>query len=98
MAQGAWARVKSVIGLRKLGKDSQSPITQSERALSRRDFAGLLLATEGFQDAEIDSWRDLIRKRLKFEEVFAQIGKVLTSDVYGQISGNDASPEPRPEK
>ena len=97
-AKGAWARVKSVIGLRKLGKDSRSPITQSERALSRRDFAGVLAATEGFQDAEIESWRDLIRKRLKFEEVFAQIGKVLMSDVDGQTSGNDASPKLRPEK
>lgn len=98
MAQGAWARVKSVIGLRKLGKDSQSPITQSERALSRRDFAGVLSATEGFQGAEIDSWRDLIRKRMKFDEVFAKIGKALMLEVDGRISGKDASPEPRPKK
>ena len=98
MAQGAWARVKSVIGLRKLGKDSQSPITQSERALSRRDFAGLLLATEGFQDAEIDSWRDLIRKRLKFNEVLARIGRALMPEADGRVSGNEASPEPRPKK
>ena len=95
MAQGAWARVKSVIGLRKLGKDSQSPITQSERALSRRDFAGVLSATEGFQGAEIDSWRDLIRKRMKFDEVFAKIGKALMLEVDGRISGKDASPETR---
>tara|TARA_B100000676_G_scaffold259076_1_gene267869 strand:+ start:2494 stop:3969 length:1476 start_codon:yes stop_codon:yes gene_type:complete len=97
-AQGAWARVKSVIGLRKLGKDSQSPITQSERGLSRRDFAGVLLATEGFQDAAIDSWRDLIRQRLKFEEVLAQIGRSLMPEVDARISGNDAVPELRPEK
>ena len=90
--------MKSVIGLRKLGRDSQSPITQSERGLSRRDFAGVLLATEGFQDAAIDSWRDLIRQRLKFEEVLAQIGRSLMPEVDARISGNDAVPELRPEK
>lgn len=98
MAQGTWARVKSLIGLRKLGKDSRSPLTQTERALVQRDFGAVLVATEGFRDEDVDRWRNQVEQRLKFEDALVRMNQSLMADSGEHTPRNEGASETRSEK
>ena len=83
--EGAWAQVKAVIGLRRIGIYSTSPITLTEQAIEKEKWAKVLELTEGYGRV-VDEWRKKVDLRLRLESSLSSLQKVI----FSEYSGNSA--------
>ena len=85
--EGAWAQVKAVIGLRRVGIYSTSPITLTEQAIEKENWAKVPELTEGY-GIVVDEWRKNVDLRLRLESSLDSLQKVI----FSNHSGNPALP------
>ena len=67
-----WRQVKTTIGLRRIGGDSGSPVTQTENAVLLGDWNAALKVTAGY-GARVNLWRKKVEYRLRVEELLADL-------------------------
>ena len=96
-AEGAWAQVKSLIGLRRLGPQSGSLVTKIERALVLRDFQTILDVTEGFGD-DVNVWRQSVERRLRLESLLVRLNQIILGVQREDNTSSTVSSHPRLEK
>ena len=90
VAQGAWAQVKSLIGFRRLGPESQSLVTKVERALMRNDFQTVLHATHGF-DGKVYVWRQNVERRFQLEGLLNRLNKKILGMLNQDVPSSSAA-------
>lgn len=84
--EGAWAQVKATIGLRRIGAESQSPITLTERALQQGNLRAALEHTKGY-GAVVDDWRQKVMARQVLQEKLELLHKqAAASEAVEKVS------------